>query len=118
LLNSVTDLTTFLACSILSFIINHLSDSGTNLENVRINVNQETTKTKLMVRVLNLTFNYISVISWRSVLLVEETGVPWENYRTAASHRQTLSHNVAWNTPHLHRILTHNVSSDRHRSHR
>jgi magnesium-transporting ATPase (P-type) len=81
LLNSVNDLTTFLACSILSFIINHLRDSGTNLENVRINVNQETTKTKLMVRVLNLTFNYISAISWRSVLLVEETGVSWENYR-------------------------------------
>jgi hypothetical protein len=26
--------------------------------------------------VLNATFNNISVISWRSVLLVEETGVP------------------------------------------
>ena len=31
--------------------------------------------------VLNATFNNISVISWRSVLLVEETGVPGENYR-------------------------------------
>jgi hypothetical protein len=29
--------------------------------------------------VLNATFNNISVISWRSVLLVEETGVPGEN---------------------------------------
>jgi hypothetical protein len=28
--------------------------------------------------VFNATFNNISVISWRSVLLVEETGVPWE----------------------------------------
>jgi hypothetical protein len=28
--------------------------------------------------VLNATFNNISVISWRSVLLVEETGVPGE----------------------------------------
>jgi len=27
--------------------------------------------------VFNATFNNISVISWRSVLLVEETGVPW-----------------------------------------
>jgi hypothetical protein len=40
------------------------------------------------------TFNNISVISWRSVLLVEKTGVPGENHRSVASHRQTLSHNV------------------------
>ena len=33
-----------------------------------------------MVRVLNTTFNTISVISWWSVLLVEETGVPGENH--------------------------------------
>jgi hypothetical protein len=32
------------------------------------------------------TFNNISVISWLSVLLVEETGVPGENHRPAASH--------------------------------
>jgi len=30
--------------------------------------------------VLNATFNNISVISWRSVLLVEETGKPGENH--------------------------------------
>ena len=35
---------------------------------------------------MNATFNNISVISWRSVLLVEETGVPGENYRPAESH--------------------------------
>jgi hypothetical protein len=29
--------------------------------------------------VFNATFNNISVISWQSVLLVEETGVPGEN---------------------------------------
>ena len=44
--------------------------------------------------VFNATFNNISVISWRSVLLVEETGGPGENHRPAASHWQTLSHNV------------------------
>ena len=32
------------------------------------------------------TFNNISVISWRLVLLVEETGEPGENQRPAASH--------------------------------
>ena len=30
--------------------------------------------------VFNVTFNNISAISWRSVLLVEETGVPVENH--------------------------------------
>jgi hypothetical protein len=30
--------------------------------------------------VVNATFNNISVISWQSVLLVEETGVPGENH--------------------------------------
>ena len=39
------------------------------------------------------TYN-ISVISWRSDLLVEETGVPGENHRPVASHWLTLSHNV------------------------
>jgi hypothetical protein len=31
--------------------------------------------------VFSTSFNNISVISWRSVLLVEETGVPGENHR-------------------------------------
>ena len=35
------------------------------------------------VMVFNATFNNISVISWRSVLLVDETG---ENHRPAVSH--------------------------------
>jgi hypothetical protein len=39
-----------------------------------------------MVMVFNGTFNNISVISWRSVLLVEETRVPGKNHRPAASH--------------------------------
>jgi len=36
--------------------------------------------------VFNVTFNNISVASWPSVLLVEETGVPGENHRPAASY--------------------------------
>ena len=43
--------------------------------------------------VFNATFNNISVISWRTVLLVEETEGPGENHRPVASHWQTLSHN-------------------------
>ena len=45
--------------------------------------------------VFNATFDNISVISWRSILLVEVTGVPRENHRPAPSHWQTLSHNFA-----------------------
>jgi hypothetical protein len=36
--------------------------------------------------VFKATFNNISAISWRSVLLVEETGGPGENRHPAASH--------------------------------
>ena len=49
--------------------------------------------------VFNATFNNISVISWRSVLLVEKTGVHWENHRPDASHWQTISHNIVLSTP-------------------
>jgi hypothetical protein len=38
------------------------------------------------VMIFNATFNNISGISWRSVLLMEETRVPRENNRPAASH--------------------------------
>ena len=60
--------------------------------------------------VFNVTFNNISVISWRSVLLVEETGGPRENHRPIASHWQTLSHNVVHTD--LIEIQTHNISTD------
>jgi hypothetical protein len=49
--------------------------------------------------VLNATFNNISVISWQSVLLMEEIRVPGENHRPVASHCQTLSHNIVSSTP-------------------
>jgi hypothetical protein len=47
-------------------------------------------KTNLLNRVrfmvFNATFNNISVISWRSVLLVDENGIPGEKHRPAANH--------------------------------
>ena len=46
--------------------------------------------------VFNDTFNNISVISWQSVLLVEETGGPGENHWPVGNHWQTLSHNVVY----------------------
>jgi hypothetical protein len=41
---------------------------------------------ELWFMVLNATFNNISVISWQSVLLVEETGESVENHRPVTSH--------------------------------
>jgi hypothetical protein len=61
---------------------------------------------------LNATFNNILVISWRSVFLVEEAGVLGENYRSVASHSQTLSQNVVHIA--LIEIPIHNISGDRH----
>ena len=59
------------------------------------------TDKKVRIMVFNATFNNISVISWWSVLLLEETRVPGENHRPAASHLQTLSQNVVSSTPRL-----------------
>jgi hypothetical protein len=64
--------------------------------------------------VFNATFNNISVISWQSVLLMEETGVPRENQRPVTNHCQTLSHNVVSSTPRLNGIRTRNFGGDRH----
>jgi hypothetical protein len=36
--------------------------------------------------VFDATFNNISVVSWRSDLMVEETGVPEENHQPVTSH--------------------------------
>jgi len=49
--------------------------------------------------VFNANFNNISVISWRSILLMEETGVPLENHRPVTSLGQTFSNNVLSRTP-------------------
>jgi hypothetical protein len=46
--------------------------------------------------------------------MVEKTGVPGENHRPVTSHWQTLSQNVVSSTP----FYDHNISGDRHWSHR
>ena len=68
----------------------------------------------LWVMVFNTTFYTISIISWRSVLLVEKTGVPGENHCPAASHQQPSAHNVVSGTPRMRGIRTHKVSGDMH----
>jgi len=44
--------------------------------------------------VFNTTFNNISAISWQSVLLVEETGVPREISQFYKSNSNKLDNNV------------------------
>jgi predicted unusual protein kinase regulating ubiquinone biosynthesis (AarF/ABC1/UbiB family) len=61
--------------------------------------------------VFNAILNNISVISRRSVLLVEETG---ENHRPVANLWQTFSHTVVSSTLATTGVQTHNVSGDRH----
>jgi hypothetical protein len=56
--------------------------------------------------------NHSSVISWRSVLLVEKIGVTGKNHQTAASQWQTFSYNVVSSTFRHERVRTHNVSGD------
>ena len=46
---------------------------------------------RVKVMVFNATINNISVISWRSILFLKETGVHVENYRPATNQWQTLS---------------------------
>jgi hypothetical protein len=61
--------------------------------------NWQNTMLQYRVMVFNATFNKISVVSLQSVLLVEETRVTRENNQSVASHWQTLSHKIVWNTP-------------------
>ena len=44
--------------------------------------------------VTNTTFNNISVISWRSVLLVEETGSTWKKTPTCRNKRDGYFQNI------------------------
>ena len=90
----------FRTCNlVLHFHIIHIIralrfDMSDNLVNRLITIFQNMVGDLVWFMVFNATFNNISAISWRSVLLVEEIGVP----STCRKSLTNLSHNVVSST--------------------
>jgi hypothetical protein len=59
---------------------------------------------RFRVMMFNATFNNILVISWRSVVLVEEIRVPVENHRPVANHNPANIKNNACDKQDVSRV--------------
>ena len=64
--------------------------------------------------VFNAILNNISAISWRSVLVVEETEYPEKTTNLLQVPDKLYRNNAVSSTPLLSGIQTHNGSDDRH----
>ena len=62
---------------------------------------------RIRVVMFSATYYNIAIISWRSVLLVNETGAPRKKQRRTTNHEHTVSHHVVSSIPRLRRIQTH-----------
>ena len=67
-------------------------------------------RARVMIMVLNATFNNILAISWVLVLLLKGIKIPGENHRPAVSQWQTLSQNIVSSTPRLSWIRSYKKS--------
>jgi hypothetical protein len=63
-----------------------LNRTLTHFYQINVNNNIRLCITVGWFMMLNATFNIISVISWRSIVFVEATGVPGEHHRPVARH--------------------------------
>ena len=61
------------------------------------------------VMTFNATFKNISAISWWSVLLVKETGVPGEKHRSVANNSQALGSRIFFFLNFINKMYIYNV---------
>jgi hypothetical protein len=66
--------------------LDHMISLKNMLDATRKLKNHKASRLRFRFMVFNVIFNNITVISWLSVLFVEEIRVPEENYRLTASH--------------------------------
>ena len=69
-----------------SYAVNFLDHNQNYCNKIALANNSINTMVRAWVMVFNVNFNNILVISWRSVLLVEETRVHRENHQPVANH--------------------------------